>query len=31
MASYTIRPATLRDAKTIASIHANVSETVYSQ
>lgn len=31
MASYTIRPATLRDAKTIASLHANVSETVYSQ
>lgn len=31
MASYTIRPATLRDVKTIASIDANVSELVYGQ
>jgi GNAT superfamily N-acetyltransferase len=28
MPSYTIRPASLRDAKTIASIHAQVSEAV---
>jgi len=28
MASYSIRSATLRDAKTIASIHSSVSETV---
>jgi GNAT superfamily N-acetyltransferase len=31
MPSYTIRPASLRDAKTIASIHAQVSETVNGQ
>ncbi len=31
MASYTIRPATLRDAKTIANIHASVQDTIYSQ
>jgi len=29
MSSYTIRPATLRDAKAIATIHANTSETIY--
>jgi GNAT superfamily N-acetyltransferase len=28
MPSYTIRPASLRDAKTIASIHAQVGETI---
>jgi GNAT superfamily N-acetyltransferase len=31
MASYTIRPATLRDAKTIANIHTSVQDTIYSQ
>lgn len=31
MASYTIRPATPRDAKSIASIHTSVSEAIYSQ
>lgn len=31
MSSYTIRPATLRDAKTIATIHAQVNEAVYRE
>ena len=31
MASYTIRPATLRDAKTIANIHTSVQDTVYNE
>ena len=29
MSSYTIRPATLRDAKAIAAIHASTSATIY--
>ena len=30
MSTYTIRPATLRDAKTVAEIHASVSDGIYS-
>lgn len=31
MSSYTIRPATLRDAKAIAAIHASTSATIYRE